>query len=78
VDAELFGHVGGAFTGADRARKGRIAAAEHGTLFLDEVAEIPLTIQAKLLRFIQFHEIQRLGSDTTIKVELLSKHQLRT
>jgi transcriptional regulator with GAF, ATPase, and Fis domain len=70
VDAERFGHAGGAFTGADRARKGRIAAAEHGTLFLDEVAEIPLTVQAKLLRFIQFHEIQRLGTDTPITVDL--------
>jgi two-component system response regulator HydG len=70
VDAELFGHTDGAFTGAYRSRRGRIAAAEHGTLFLDEVAEIPLSIQSKLLRLIQFHEIQRLGTDLPIKVEL--------
>jgi DNA-binding NtrC family response regulator len=70
LDAELFGHADGAFTGAGKPRKGRIAAAEHGTLFLDEIAEIPLTVQSKLLRLIQFKEIQRLGTDTPIKVEL--------
>ena len=70
LESELFGHVKGAFTGADRDRAGRIAGAEGGTLFLDEVAEIAPEIQAKLLRFLQFGEIQRLGSDRTHKVDV--------
>jgi transcriptional regulator with GAF, ATPase, and Fis domain len=70
LEGELFGHVKGAFTGADRNRPGRIASANGGTLFLDEVAEIPLDIQAKLLRFVQFGEIQRLGSDDVDKVDV--------
>jgi transcriptional regulator with GAF, ATPase, and Fis domain len=65
LESELFGHTRGAFTGAQGERKGRIAMAEGGTLFLDEVAEIPLELQAKLLRFLQFGEIQRIGSDQT-------------
>jgi Nif-specific regulatory protein/two-component system response regulator HydG len=70
LESELFGHVRGAFTGADRERAGRIASAHGGTLFLDEVAEIPLDIQAKLLRFAQFGEIQRLGSDKKEEVDV--------
>ncbi len=70
LESELFGHVKGAFTGADRDRAGRIASADSGTLFLDEVAEIAPEIQAKLLRFLQFGEIQRLGSDRTQKVDV--------
>ncbi len=70
LESELFGHTRGAFTGADRARAGRIAAAQGGTLFLDEIAEIPLEIQAKLLRFLQFGEIQRLGADRTETVDV--------
>jgi transcriptional regulator with GAF, ATPase, and Fis domain len=70
LESELFGHVRGAFTGADKDRAGRIAGAEGGTLFLDEVAEIAPEIQAKLLRFLQFGEIQRLGSDRTHKVDV--------
>jgi transcriptional regulator with GAF, ATPase, and Fis domain len=65
LESELFGHTRGAFTGAQGERKGRIAMAHRGTLFLDEVAEIPFELQAKLLRFLQFGEIQRVGSDQT-------------
>jgi transcriptional regulator with GAF, ATPase, and Fis domain len=70
LESELFGHCRGAFTGADRDRVGRIASASGGTLFLDEVAEIPAEVQSKLLRFIQFGEIQRLGSDRTETVDV--------
>jgi Nif-specific regulatory protein/two-component system response regulator HydG len=70
LESELFGHVRGAFTGAERERAGRIASAEGGTLFLDEIAEIPRKLQAKLLRFLQFGEIQRLGSDKVEKVDV--------
>jgi len=62
-ESELFGHKRGAFTGATVDRVGRIAQAHRGTLFIDEVAEIPLPAQAKLLRFLQSGEIQRVGSD---------------
>jgi DNA-binding NtrC family response regulator len=61
VEAELFGHTRGAFTGALLAREGYVAAAEHGTLFLDEVAELSPRAQAKLLRFLEEHEYHRLG-----------------
>ena len=70
IDAELFGHVAGAFTDAKRDRVGRIASAHGGTLFLDEVGEIPPTVQAKLLRVLQFGEIQRVGSDQVKKVDV--------
>jgi transcriptional regulator with GAF, ATPase, and Fis domain len=74
LESELFGHVRGAFTGAERDRQGRIASAAGGTLLLDEVAEIPLEIQVKLLRFLQCGEIQRLGSDRaeTVDVRILA------
>jgi transcriptional regulator with GAF, ATPase, and Fis domain len=78
LESELFGHVRGAFTGAERDRPGRIASASRGTLLLDEVAEIPHEVQAKLLRFLQFGEIQRLGSDSTETVDvriLAATHQ---
>jgi transcriptional regulator with GAF, ATPase, and Fis domain len=78
LESELFGHVKGAFTGADRDRTGRIASAAGGTLFLDEVAEIAPDVQAKLLRFLQFGEIQRVGSDRTEKIDvrvLAATHQ---
>lgn len=70
LESELFGHVRGAFTGADRDRVGRVASAQGSTLFLDEVAEIAPDVQAKLLRFLQFGEIQRVGSDRTEKVDV--------
>ncbi len=70
LESELFGHVRGAFTGADRDRAGRVASAQGGTLFLDEVAEITPEVQAKLLRFLQFGEIQRVGADRVEKVDV--------
>jgi Nif-specific regulatory protein/two-component system response regulator HydG len=70
LESELFGHVRGAFTGADRERTGRYASARGGTLFLDEVAEIPLETQAKLLRAVQFGEVQRLGTDRSEIVDV--------
>ncbi len=63
AESELFGHVRGAFSGATADRAGKFELADGGTLFLDEVGELPLAIQAKLLRAVQFGEIQRLGSD---------------
>src|SRR5262249_33633966 len=70
LESELFGHIRGAFTGAERDRAGRIAQADGGTLFLDEVGEIPAEAQAKLLRFLQFGEIMRVGSDKVEKVDV--------
>jgi len=63
VDAELFGHTKGAFTGAVKARRGRILAADGGVLFLDEIGDLPSPTQAKLLRFLQEGEVQPLGED---------------
>lgn len=70
LEAELFGHTRGAFTGAVQARLGRVHAAHRGTLFLDEVGELPLSMQAKLLRFIQEGEVQRLGSSDVFRVDV--------
>lgn len=70
VESELFGHVKGAFSGAVVDRAGRFEAANGGVLFLDEVGELPLVVQAKLLRALQNGEIQRLGSDKPLKVDV--------
>ncbi|MCW9014943.1 MAG: sigma 54-interacting transcriptional regulator [Gammaproteobacteria bacterium] len=70
IESELFGHVKGAFTGATSDRQGRFQAANKGTLFLDEVGEIPIHLQAKLLRAIQDQEFEMVGSDKTIKVDV--------
>jgi len=69
LESELFGYEKGAFTGAAQQRKGRIEGAQGGTLFLDEIGDIPLGLQVKLLRFLQDHEIQRLGAKETIAVD---------
>ena len=70
AETELFGHLKGAFTGASRDRAGKFELADHGTLFLDEIGELPPSIQAKLLRAIQEGEIQRVGSEKTIHVDV--------
>jgi len=70
LESELFGHVRGAFTGAVQGYAGRIHLAQGGTLFLDEVGELPLSLQAKLLRFLEQKEVQRLGSSEALKVDV--------
>lgn len=70
LESELFGHEKGAFTGAEKRRDGRFFAANKGTIFLDEIGEIPMPMQAKLLRAIQEREIQRVGGDQVIKVDV--------
>ena len=70
LEGELFGHARGAFTGATTAREGRFEAAHGGTLLLDEIGEVPLNIQVKLLRVLQEREIERLGENQTRKVDV--------
>ncbi len=70
LEAELFGHVKGAFTGAEAASEGRIVQADGGTLFLDEIGELPLDVQAKLLRFVQERELTPVGGSTTRVVDV--------
>ena len=69
VESELFGHEKGAFSGAERRREGLLRAAGSGTVFLDEIAELPLAAQAKMLRALESHEVQPLGSDTSATFE---------
>ncbi len=70
LDDELFGHDQGAFTGADKPRKGRFEYANGGTLFLDEIGDMPLALQAKLLRVLENKEVFRIGSNEAIKVNV--------
>jgi two-component system response regulator HydG len=70
LDDEMFGHEPGAFTGADKTRKGRFEHANGGTLFLDEVGDMPLPLQAKLLRVLENGEVSRIGSNESIKVDV--------
>jgi len=70
LESELFGYTRGAFTGAVQSQLGRITAAHGGTLFLDEVSELPLGMQAKLLRFLEQKEIQRLGTSEVTRVDV--------
>ena len=70
LEAELFGHTRGAFTGAVQSRTGRIEAAHGGTLFLDEIDEMPLALQAKMLRFLESGELQRVGDNEVLRVDV--------
>jgi len=70
LESELFGHERGAFTGAERRREGHFMKANHGTIFLDEIGETSSTMQAKLLRVLQEKEIQRVGGEETLKVDV--------
>jgi two-component system response regulator HydG len=70
LESEFFGHEKGSFTGADKRREGRFMQADKGTIFLDEIGEMSSTMQAKLLRVLQEKEIQRVGGEETIKVDV--------
>ncbi|WP_437625115.1 sigma-54-dependent transcriptional regulator [Sorangium sp. So ce1151] len=70
IESEMFGHEAGAFTGATKQRRGKFERASGGTLFLDEVGDMPLAMQAKLLRVLQEREIERVGGNETIKVDV--------
>jgi transcriptional regulator with GAF, ATPase, and Fis domain len=70
LEAELFGYVKGAFTGAVQSRIGRIHAAHMGTLFLDEIGDMPLSLQSKILRFLEQGEVQRIGGNDNLKVDV--------
>src|SRR5579859_3804168 len=70
LEAELFGHEAGAFTGATRRRDGFFERADGGTLFLDEIASASMAVQEKILRVVEYGEFQRLGSSTTVKIDV--------
>ena len=70
IESELFGHERGAFTGAVSRREGRFAQAHGGTLFLDEIGEVSASVQVKLLRFLQEHELERVGSNLAVRVDV--------
>ena len=70
IESELFGHEAGAFTGATKLRRGKFERATSGTLFLDEVGDMPLTMQAKLLRVLQESEVERVGGNDTLRVDV--------
>ena len=70
LESELFGHVKGAFTGADRTRVGRFEAANKGAMFLDEIGDLPLTTQTKLLRVLQEKEFERVGDNRPIATDV--------
>ncbi|MCB1053865.1 MAG: sigma-54 factor interaction domain-containing protein, partial [Acidobacteria bacterium] len=69
IESELFGHEKGAFTGAYQQKKGRFELAHRGTIFLDEIGEMPLSLQSKLLRVLQEGEFERVGGNKTIRVD---------
>ncbi len=70
LESELFGHEKGAFTGAEKAKKGRFELADKGTIFLDEIGDIPINLQVKLLRVLQEHQIEKIGSTEIIDIDV--------
>ena len=70
IESELFGHEKGSFTGAAARHLGKFEQAQHGTIFLDEIGDMPLTMQAKLLRVLEEGEVERIGGDRTIAVDV--------